>query len=149
MSTPRCRIVISRPLIGLVADQLTVPLCTLPFRPSLVGERSAWLVKAWRAPSRHSRDARVYGHTTMAMRKLSTPPLSPFRPFVLSSFRPFVLSSFRPFVPPFVPPFVVSSFRDKECLSPASLIPDERNMPRRGCVDEVHRRPGGHAGEPL
>ena len=26
------------------------------------------------APSRHSRDARVYGHTTTAMLKLSTPP---------------------------------------------------------------------------
>ena len=36
---------------------------------------SAWLVKARRAPSRHSRDARVYGHTTTAMHKLVTPPL--------------------------------------------------------------------------
>ena len=34
---------------------------------------SAWLVKARRAPSRHSRDARAYGHTTTAMHKLSTP----------------------------------------------------------------------------
>ena len=34
---------------------------------------SAWLVKTRRAPSRHSRDARVYGHTTTAMHKLSTP----------------------------------------------------------------------------
>ena len=35
---------------------------------------SAWLVKTRRAPSRHSRDAGVYGHTTTAMHKLSTPP---------------------------------------------------------------------------
>ena len=34
----------------------------------------AWLVKTRRAPSRHGRDAKVYGHTTTAMRKLSTPP---------------------------------------------------------------------------
>ena len=41
----------------------------------LVQEMSAWLVKTRRAPSRHSRGARVYGHTTTAMHKLSTPPL--------------------------------------------------------------------------
>ena len=35
---------------------------------------SAWLVKTRRAPSRHSRDARVHGHTTTATHKLSTPP---------------------------------------------------------------------------
>ena len=40
----------------------------------LVHAISAWLVKTRRAPSRHSRDARVYGHTTTAMHKLSTPP---------------------------------------------------------------------------
>ena len=34
-----------------------------------------------RAPFRHSRDARVYGHTTTVMHKLSTPP--PAAPFVL------------------------------------------------------------------
>ena len=32
------------------------------------------VVKTRQAPSRHSRDARVYGHTTTAMHKLSTPP---------------------------------------------------------------------------
>ena len=36
----------------------------------------AWLVKIRRAPSRHRRDARVYGHSTMAMHKLNTPPPS-------------------------------------------------------------------------
>ena len=40
----------------------------------LVQAMSAWLVKTRRAPSRHSRDARVYGHTTTTMHKLSTPP---------------------------------------------------------------------------
>ena len=38
----------------------------------LVQAMSSWLVKTRRAPSRHSRDARVYGHTTTAMHKLST-----------------------------------------------------------------------------
>ena len=40
----------------------------------LMQAMSAWLVKTRRAPSRHSRDARVHGHTTTAMHKLSTPP---------------------------------------------------------------------------
>ena len=40
---------------------------------------AAWLVKTRRAPSRHSRDARVYGHTATAMHKLSTPPHPPYR----------------------------------------------------------------------
>ena len=43
----------------------------------LVQATSASLVKTRRAPSRHSRDARVYGHTTTAMHKLSTPPRPP------------------------------------------------------------------------
>ena len=45
----------------------------------LVQAMSAWFVKTRRAPSRHSRDARVYSHTTTAMHKLSTlPPPSTF-----------------------------------------------------------------------
>ena len=40
----------------------------------LVQTMPAWVVKTLRAPSRNSRDARVYGHTTTAMHKLSTPP---------------------------------------------------------------------------
>ena len=40
----------------------------------LVQAMSAWLVKTRRAPSRHSRDARVNGHTTTAKHNLSTPP---------------------------------------------------------------------------
>ena len=49
----------------------------------LVQAMSAWLVKTRRAPSRHSRDARVYGHTTTAMHKLSTPRYVPsFRPLL-------------------------------------------------------------------
>ena len=38
---------------------------------------SAWVVKSRRAPSRYSRDARVYGHTTTAMHELSTPAPPP------------------------------------------------------------------------
>ena len=38
----------------------------------LVQAMPAWLVKTRRAPSRHSGDARVYGHTTTAMHKRST-----------------------------------------------------------------------------
>ena len=37
----------------------------------------AWLVKSRRAPSRHSRDARVYSYTTTAMHTLSIPPPPP------------------------------------------------------------------------
>ena len=40
----------------------------------LVQAMSAWSVKTRRAPSRHSRDATVYGHATTVMHKLSTPP---------------------------------------------------------------------------
>ena len=42
----------------------------------LVQAMSAWLVKTRRAPSRHTKGARAYCHTTMAMHKLSTPPPS-------------------------------------------------------------------------
>ena len=40
----------------------------------LVQAMSAWLVQTRRAPSRHSREARVYGRTTTAVHKLSTHP---------------------------------------------------------------------------
>ena len=43
----------------------------------LVHAMSTWLVNTQRAASQHSRDARVGGHTTTAMHKLSTPPPSP------------------------------------------------------------------------
>ena len=43
----------------------------------LVQAMSAWLVKTRRVRSRHGGDARVYGHTTTAMHKLSTPPPPP------------------------------------------------------------------------
>ena len=39
----------------------------------LVQAMSAWLAKTRRAPCRHSRDARVYGHTITGMHKQSTP----------------------------------------------------------------------------
>ena len=44
----------------------------------MVQAMSAWLVKPRRTPSRHSRYARVYGHTTTAMHNLiTTPPHAP------------------------------------------------------------------------
>ena len=43
----------------------------------LVQAMSAWLVNTRRAPSRHSRDARVHGHTTTPVHKLRTPPSPP------------------------------------------------------------------------
>ena len=45
----------------------------------LLPAMSAWSTKARRAPSRHCRDARVYGHTTTAMHDMSVPPLHPGR----------------------------------------------------------------------
>ena len=44
----------------------------------LVHAMSVWWVKTRRAPSWHSRDTRVYGHTTTAMHDMSTPPITPF-----------------------------------------------------------------------
>ena len=44
---------------------------------------SAWLMKARRIQSRHSKDARNYGHTTTAMQNLSTPPPLPPKIIVL------------------------------------------------------------------
>ena len=60
--------------------------CSSPFlRPRrtphgasrLVRAMPACLVKTRRAPSRHSKEARVYGHTTTVMHNLSTPPPPP------------------------------------------------------------------------
>ena len=53
----------------------------------LVQAMSAWLVKTRCAPSRHSRDARVYGHTTTAMHKVSTPPPPHLRCLVHNAIR--------------------------------------------------------------
>ena len=41
----------------------------------LVLAMSAWSVKTRRAPSRHCRDASVYGHTPTAMHDIEYPPL--------------------------------------------------------------------------
>ena len=68
----------------------------------LVQAMPAWLVRTRRAPSRHSRDARVYGHTTTAMHKLSTspppPPSPPSLPFRVHAFI-FIASRLQPFIP--------------------------------------------------
>ena len=50
---------------------------TPPGASRLVQAMPAWLVKTRRAPARHSRDARVYGHTTTTMPKLSAPSPPP------------------------------------------------------------------------
>ena len=44
----------------------------------LVQVMSAWSVKTRRTPSRHRRDARVYGHTTTVMHNNEYTPLRPF-----------------------------------------------------------------------
>ena len=70
--------------------------CRTPHGDSrLVQATSAWLVNTRRAPSRHSREARDYGHTTTAMHKLSTPPPPP-TPYLPSppAFAIFVLMCF-------------------------------------------------------
>ena len=43
----------------------------------LVLAMSAWSLKTRRVPSRHCRDARVYGHATTGMHDICTPPPSP------------------------------------------------------------------------
>ena len=52
---------------------------------------SSWSMKTLRAPSRHCRDARGYGHTTKGMHDIeytppsrSPPPLEPSPPFMLA-----------------------------------------------------------------
>ena len=59
--------------------------------PRLVQAMSAWSVKPQHAPSRHCRDARVYGHTTTTMHKIEyispiefTPP-PPAHPCLLTA----------------------------------------------------------------
>ena len=47
----------------------------------LVQETSTWLVKTRRAPSRHCRDARGYGHTAAVMHDMITRPPSLCRCF--------------------------------------------------------------------
>ena len=53
----------------------------------LVHALSARSVKNRRAPSRHCRDARIYGHTTTAMHDMSNPPPLRARLSHLSSYR--------------------------------------------------------------
>ena len=64
-----------RAVLGRMQFTLHATRRTLHGASRLVQAMSAWLVKTRRAPSRHSRDAKVYGHTTAAMHKLSTPPV--------------------------------------------------------------------------
>ena len=60
------------------------PPCDSPStsrRFALGASNACLVVKTQRAPSRLSRDTRVYGHTTTAMHKPSTPPPSSHPPF--------------------------------------------------------------------
>ena len=72
---------ILRAVLGRIQFTLHATRRTPHGAARLVRAMSAWLVKTRRAPSRHSRDARVYCHMTTTMQKLSTPPHSPRPPF--------------------------------------------------------------------
>ena len=69
------------PSTPLPRPPLTHP-CTPPLQP--------WLVKTRRAPSRHSTDARFYGHTTTAVHTLNTTPSPPTLPSCPQCYRPLV-----------------------------------------------------------
>ena len=64
----------SLPFLGRMQSTLHATRRTPHGSSRLVQALSAWLMKTRCAPSRHSRDARVYGHTTAVMHKLSFPP---------------------------------------------------------------------------
>ena len=63
-----------RAVLGRIQFTLHATRRTPHIASRLVQAMSAWLVKTRRARFRHSKDARVYGHTTTAMHKLSNPP---------------------------------------------------------------------------
>ena len=102
------------------------PKC-LPFpSPSPpIKTMSTWLVKTRRAPSRHSRDARVNGHTTTVMHKLSTP--SPPHPMNV-----YTLPKLLPLNPPPAPtpppnPFVLTVVAGVRVAPP--LVPSPQPLP--------------------
>ena len=68
---------VSRAVLGRVQFTLHTTHRTPHGASRLVQAMSAWLVETRRVLSRHSRRARVYGHTTTAMHKLSNPPPPP------------------------------------------------------------------------
>ena len=68
---------VSRAVLGTMQFALYATYRTPHGASRLVHAISAWLVKTRRAPSRDSRDARVYGHTATAMHKLSIPSPPP------------------------------------------------------------------------
>ena len=65
---------VSRAVLARMQFALHAIRRTLHGASRLEQAMSAWLVKTRRDPSRHSRDARVYGPTTTAIHILSTPP---------------------------------------------------------------------------
>ena len=72
----------------------------------LVQAMSLWLVKTRRAPSRHRRNARVYGHTTTAMHEYRLTPHPLFHPCSLSPSLPLLLPRPSPPTPADVRSFV-------------------------------------------
>ena len=69
-----------RAVLGRMQFTLYVTRRTPHGASRLVQAMPAWLVTTRHAPSRHSRDATVYSHTTTAMHKLSIPPPTPTPP---------------------------------------------------------------------
>ena len=68
-----------RAVLGRMQFTLDATRRTLHGASHQMQAMSAWLVKTRRAPSRRSRNARFYGHTTTAIHKLITPPHPPPR----------------------------------------------------------------------
>ena len=77
--TPPC-------LLCITGFQSPAPLAvTLPHGGSrLVQAMSAWSVKTGHAPSRHRRDAKIYGHATTAMHEIEfiSPPIEYTPPYL-------------------------------------------------------------------
>ena len=67
----------SKSILGRMQLALQATRPTLDGTSRLIQSASAWSVQTRRAPSRHGRDARVYGHTTTTMHDMSTPPPIP------------------------------------------------------------------------
>ena len=79
---PHTRTSASKTFLGRMQLTLQATRPTPHGASCLVQAISAWSVKTRRAPSRHCRDARIYGHTTTALHDMSTPPSN--RPHFLS-----------------------------------------------------------------
>ena len=81
---PYARKSASKTVLSKMQPTLHATLPTPHGASRLVHAMSAKPVKTRRAPSRHCRDARVYGHTTTAMDAMSTPTPTAFTPLARS-----------------------------------------------------------------